>query len=192
MPAQHTTRPRLIYQMKVTLLGSRPAIWRRLQVDGNNTLAHLHLVLQAVMGWYNCHLHSFTIRGHEYGEPDPDGMLPLVNDRRARVMHALDQGMTFTYLYDFGDGWDHRIKVEKVFEAERAARYPVCLAGKRNCPPEDCGGIYGYADFLETLANPSHPEHENMLEWIGGSFDPERFSVEEVNRRLGGGRRARS
>jgi Plasmid pRiA4b ORF-3-like protein len=90
----------------------------------------------------------------------------------------------FTYTYDFGDNWDHAILVEKTLEAEPGVRYPRCVGGKRACPPEDCGGPWGYGDFLEAVGDPRHPEHEEMLEWAGGEFDPEAFDIETVNEEL--------
>jgi hypothetical protein len=175
----------VIYQIKVTLKGSKPPIWRRMQVAGETTLAQLHRILQRVMGWEGYHLYQFVVGGREYGDPsileEMEG-----EDARRVTLATLVRGEkdTFLYEYDFGDSWDHELLIEKVLPFEAGKRYPVCLTGKRACPPEDCGGIWGYAGFLDAIQDPQHPEHEEMLAWVGGEFDPEAFDVDEVNREL--------
>lgn len=177
----------LVYQLKVTLKESKPPIWRRIQVPGNITLLKLHRVLQAVMGWEDYHLHQFVVDGVFYGTRDPDFQvsgMETVNERGVRLYQiALDVGSRFIYEYDFGDSWYHQIVVEKLLppEAGASARYPTCIAGKRACPPEDVGGVWGYESFLEAIRDPAHPEHEELLGWAGGSFDPEEFDLEDVN-----------
>lgn len=179
-----------VYQLKVTLKGSKPPIWRRLQVPGNITLHRLHIMLQAAMGWSNYHLYRFQIAGKEYGEPDPDNELyelDFKNSRRTKLWKVVPAvKSSFTYEYDFGDGWKHQVVVEKIMAAEPGAQYPVCLAGKRACPPEDCGGIWGYERLLQVIGNPSHEEYEEMMEWLGGRFDPDEFDLDKVNRALRG------
>ena len=172
-----------IYQLKVTLRGSKPPIWRRLQVPGQTTLAELHLMIQAAMGWYNCHLHSFTIDDINYTMPDPDWEdLESEDETRVRLDRVVRRaGARFSYLYDFGDGWEHQVVVEEIQPPEPGATYPVCLAGKRRCPPEDVGGMGGYASYLKAIHNPKHKEHAEYLEWIGGQFDPEEFDLETIN-----------
>lgn len=173
-----------IYQLKVSLREIKPPIWRRVQVTGDITLAKLHHVLQIVMGWTNSHLHKFTIGATDYAEPDPDGLLNFRNDRRARLNDVVRSRQKFSYEYDFGDSWEHEIIVEKTLQPEPGAFYPVCLGGERACPPEDCGGVRGYGDFLEAIMNPAHEEHGAMRTWVGGSFDPEVFDLDAVNREL--------
>ena len=173
-----------IYQLKVTLSESDPAIWRCIQVPGNTKLPDLHLMLQAAMGWVNGHLHLFTIHHVNYIIPDPDfGMGEEDEDEASvRLDKVIPRANThFRYLYDFGDGWEHDIIVEEILPPEPDTQYPLCLAGARACPPEDCGGVWGYSDFLEAINDPAHEEHESVLEWIGGSFDPEEFDLEGVN-----------
>jgi hypothetical protein len=173
-----------IYQIKVTLNGSKPPIWRRIQVPGNYTLAQMHAVLQVVMGWTNSHLHAFTVGGISFGHPDPE--LDFEDERKVRLSQLVpEEKARFLYEYDFGDNWEHVLEVEKILPPEPGAQYPVCLAGKRAGPPEDCGGVWGYADFLEAIRDPEHPEHEEMREWVGGEFDPEAFDREAINRELG-------
>jgi hypothetical protein len=180
-----------VLQIKVTLLGSKPPIWRRVLVPSILTLAQLHDVIQDTMGWEDYHLHEFEIGGHRYGIPNPDMTFldgpPLMNDKKVRLYDVLGKaGAKALYTYDFGDGWEHRIVVEKVLQSEPRTAYPARTAGKGHCPPEDCGGMWGYYDFLEAIRDPAHERHEELLEWTGGSFDPDAFSVEQANKRLAG------
>ncbi|MGH9184303.1 MAG: plasmid pRiA4b ORF-3 family protein, partial [Acidimicrobiales bacterium] len=163
-----------VHQLKVVLRGAEPPIWRRLQVPAAMTLADLHRVVQVAMGWEDYHLHQFEIAGVTYGIDDRQGWGPAPKDeRRATLDRVARKGTTLTYEYDFGDSWDHDIKVEKVLDAEDGKSYPVCVAGERACPPEDSGGVWGYEVFLAALADPDHDEHDQFLEWVGGEFDPE-------------------
>jgi hypothetical protein len=171
-----------IYQLKVTLKGSKPPIWRRIQVAGDTRLDRLHLILQTVMGWENYHLHQFIVGGTWFGEPSPDDYYEVEDERRVTLARiARGEKFKFTYEYDFGDGWEHELLVEKILAPESGAAYPRCLTGKRACPPEDVGGVWGYADFLEAVRNPSHPEHKDMQRWAGGNFDPAAFDLAAVN-----------
>jgi len=177
-----------IYQLKVTLKGLKPPIWRRFQVAANIKLANLHYCLQAVMGWYDSHLHQFTINGETYGPPDTGfGFEPEwqdLDESRFRLNDLTVPGCKFKYIYDMGDNWVHEIKVEKELPVDPGVKYPVCIKGANACPPEDCGGPWGYPDFLAAIADPKHPDHEHMVEWIGGDFDPAAFDINAVNRRL--------
>jgi len=165
-----------LVRLKVTLRGIRPPVWRRLLVPGAITLRHLHVAIQAAMGWEECHLHVFDVGGRDYGDPD-DG--DDVADERGLTLDTLVKSgvARFAYTYDFGDGWQHAIVVEGRQPPDEGRTYPACIAGKRRCPPEDCGGPWGYRDLLAILADPSQPDHAEQLEWIGGAFDPEDFSV---------------
>ena len=177
-----------ILQFKITLNGVKPAIWRRVLVPGDFTLERFHSVIQAAMGWDDAHLHEFLILGLRYGVPDPDSWLggpECVNEKKVYIFDVFGAvGDKAEYTYDFGDTWEHSIKVEKVLAPEPDMNYPVCTAGKRNGPPEDCGGVYGYYNLIAVLQDPTHKDHEGLLEWVGGEFDPEAFSVEEINKRL--------
>ncbi|MGP1371186.1 MAG: plasmid pRiA4b ORF-3 family protein [Almyronema sp.] len=177
-----------IYQLKITLRDIRPPIWRRVQVRSDTTLAHLHWVIQISMGWTNSHLHSFSIQGVRYGTPLPElGLdeIGLRNEQSAQLSKViLGEKFKFFYLYDFGDAWEHEILVEKALAAAAEVDYPICIKAKRACPPEDCGGTFGYEAFLEAIQTPNHPEHEEMLEWVGGSFDPEAAELAEINAQL--------
>jgi len=165
-----------------------PPIWRRIQVAGDTRLGKLHHVLQVVMGWTNSHMHAFVIGDDTYGEPELDdtGDLEMENERNVRLDKIAHKGDTLVYEYDFGDSWEHELKIEKVIPPESGARYPVCLAGERACPPEDCGGPWGYEQMLQVLNDPDHEEHEEMREWVGEEFNPERFDLGEANRQLKG------
>lgn len=174
-----------IYQLKVTLRGSKPPIWRRIQVPADINLGKLHRILQVVMGWTDSHLHQFIVGHSYYGEPDPE-MGPEIRDEKRIKLSQIVTGekFKFTYEYDFGDSWEHEVLVEKILPPEPGGRYPICLKGARACPPEDVGGVWGYDSFLEAIGNPNHPEHEDMLEWVGDEFDPEAFDLDEVNETL--------
>ena len=177
-----------IYQLKVTIKDIRPPIWRRLQVPGEITLAHLHDILQTAFGWTDSHLHQFIIGGAHYGVPDPDDAVwgpPTIDERRERLKDLQGpRAKSFVYEYDFGDDWLHAIVVEKVLAPEEGVAYPRCVAGRRARPPEDCGGPWGYAELLEVIGEPEHPDHEQTREWFGEEFDPEDFSIEAVNASL--------
>jgi len=177
-----------VYQIKIVLLGTGPPIWRRVLVPAEFTLAQLHNVAQAAMGWENDHLHEFHIGGLRFGVRDPSDALmggpPCINEENARIANVLNKrGPKPKYIYDFGDSWEHALTVEKLLIPEPNIAYPLCTGGKRNCPPEDSGGIPGFYNKLEALADPNHEEYEDIREWMG-SFDPEAFSVEAVNQKF--------
>jgi hypothetical protein len=171
-----------VYQLKITLAQVRPPIWRRLEVQ-DCSLAQLHAIIQVAMGWGFSHLWAFEIDGEQYGE-DSAGMEDMMS-ARVKLSRLADEGVQkFGYTYDFGDSWDHIVRIEKVREADPKVKYPRCVAGKRACPPEDCGGVWGYGNFLEAISDPGHAEHDELLEWVGGEFDPEAFDPTEINKRL--------
>jgi hypothetical protein len=205
-----------IHELRITLNGSKPPIWRRVAVPSGITLGELHDVVQIVMGWTDSHLHQFVLRDKSL-KPSPQEMarrfqqdawdqpfLDRMGGRRVFVTKVTPWGdptemdgededavtlaevcpkvkSKLIYEYDFGDGWEHTIEVQKIIEPEDGVEYPVCLAGKRACPPEDCGGIWGYYEMLEALADPDHERHEELLEWLGGGFDPDALDLEEAN-----------
>lgn len=178
-----------VFQLKVTLLDTKPPIWRRVLVDGGSTLDHLHEVIQASFGWWNYHLHEFEVGRTRYGVPDPDEDWgePRRDERRTRLDAIAGERASFRYTYDFGDGWDHKITVEKVLPSDSTLTLPACIDGRRACPPEDCGGTWGYRELLEILANPTHPEHQERREWLDRPFDPEAFDPSEFEDNLRNG-----
>ena len=178
-----------IYQFKITLENVRPPIWRRVLVPGHFTLRQLHVVIQVAMdGWEGGHLHEFEIDEKHYAEMPPPGMdwgVPIVDEARVMLADVVQgEKTTFLYTYDFGDSWQHRILVEKILPLDVKITYPICLKGKRACPPEDCGGPWGYAELLEILADPTHPEYEERCEWLSEGFDAENFDIEGINSNL--------
>jgi DNA-binding MarR family transcriptional regulator len=192
-PRGHDGGQAQIYQIKVMLEDSKPPIWRRILVPGNVTLGRLHDILQVAMGWTDSHLHQFIIEGAYYGEPHPDYGFEMRSETRARLDQIVPgEGFKFRYEYDFGDSWLHMLVVEKILPPEPEQQYPICVKGKRACPPEDVGGIWGYESFLQAIHEADHPEHADYLDWIGGEFDPEVFDLEEINtvlRGMGRGKR---
>ncbi|MCG5440271.1 plasmid pRiA4b ORF-3 family protein [Micromonospora foliorum] len=173
--------PRQIFQLKMSLAGTRPPVWRRVLVPAGYTLDRLHRVVQHAMGWRDCHLHSFEIDAMQYGEPDPDGELALHDELDVRLDAVLGKGSRFSYTYDFGDWWEHDLVVEDALTADPDERYPVCLAGERACPPEGIGGPPGFQALLEALddqtgtVDPVGPRQAMLRDWAGPTFDPSRF-----------------
>lgn len=174
-----------IYQIKVTLKDSKPPIWRRILVRSDITLEKLHDVLQEVMGWWDYHLHQFIVGDMHFGVPHPDYMMDMHDEGEVRLNQVADEGSKFIYEYDFGDSWQHVLEVEKVLPPDPDRQVPVCLKGRRACPPEDVGGVWGYAMYLEAIQDPDHPEHDRYMEWRG-DFDPEAFDLDEINEALRG------
>jgi pRiA4b ORF-3-like protein len=180
-----------IYQFKITLLGTEPAIWRRFQVSSNLSLAQFHGVIQAVMGWSDYHLHEFRIGQYRFGITDPgDDSLQKSgwrDETTARLVDVFGESVREAeYLYDFGDHWLHKLAFEIALQPEPAVPYPICVDGDFHCPPEDCGGPGGFYDMLKIIRNPNHEEYQETMEWLGRPFSPEAFSVYEVNQRLAG------
>jgi Plasmid pRiA4b ORF-3-like protein len=172
---------RQIFQLRIGLLEVEPEVWRRIAVPGGYTLDRVHRTIQYAMGWQDYHLHSFEVDGGQFGVPDPDGELDLSDELDVRLDAVAGKDARFTYIYDFGDWWEHEVVVETVGLAEPDERYPLCLEGERACPPEDVGGPRGYAEFLRALRDPAHPEHDAMLDWIGRRFDPNFFDPERAS-----------
>jgi hypothetical protein len=182
--------PRRLYQFKITLLDTRPPIWRRIQVK-DGTLDNLHEHIQTAMGWTNSHLHHFRVGERLYGDPllmqenfEEMEYEDSTTTKLSDILPKSGRRFRFEYQYDFGDGWRHEVLFEGCVEAEPGKKYPLCLEGARACPPEDVGGVWGYADFMKAIQNPDHEDHEGMLEWAGGSFDPEAFDRAAATREM--------
>jgi len=178
-----------IYQVKISLRGSKPNIWRRLLIPSDLLLADLHKTIQTSMGWMNSHLHQF-IKGRTYyrarvEEDDFWDELDNVDYKKIKISGLFkNEKDKIIYEYDFGDGWQHDILLEKILVDDGKIKFPVCLKGKMNCPPEDCGGIWGFKNMLQILQEPKHEEYDSYLEWLGGDYDPEEFDIEFVNELL--------
>ena len=177
------------FRIRIDLARYRPKIWRRLLIRSDLPLYDFHLAIQIAMGWENSHLHQFIKDKTFYSErleddwtwddshnKDYEGM--IISDLLIKEKDKIE------YEYDFGDGWVHEIKLEKILPADEAMKSPVCTDGALASPPEDCGGIWGYAQMLEILKDPGHGQHEETLEWVGETFDPEFFDIEAVNKLL--------
>ena len=167
------------YRLRITLQGTEPAVWREVLLPGSLHLGLVHQAIQGVMGWEDAHLHEFEAGEERYGDGEDNRKETAV--RLAEVVR--EPGDCVLYSYDFGDDWVHTLVVQEVLPPSPDAR---CLDGAGACPPEDCGGPWGYEELLAALADPTHPEHEERLEWLGGPFDPHAFDVEQADRALRG------
>ncbi|MCB2181623.1 MAG: plasmid pRiA4b ORF-3 family protein [Desulfobulbaceae bacterium] len=176
---------RHIYQLKVSLVGMKPPIWRIFLIADSVTLRELHEAIQIVMGWTNTHLYEFVAGRKRYGDLDPDydefntGLIDAGSTKFSAVMRK--EKSKIKYEYDFGDGWMHDLVLEKKLKFETDQQLPYCLTGRRGCPPEDVGGVWGYQEFLAIYQDEQHPEHNEMVEWAGDYFHPENLDLEEIN-----------
>lgn len=174
--------PHTVHRLKITLRDVRPPIWRRLLVPSATSLGELHEHIQTAMGWFDYHLHAFQVDSMTYGIDDGESLgEPPQDEAAVALADVAPAGVSFTYTYDFGDNWEHVIEVESIDPVEPGAQYPRCIAGRRASPPEDCGGFPGYLELIEALADPAHPRHVELREWVGGEFDPERFDLDQIN-----------
>lgn len=185
--SQHTPAHNVIVQIKIKLLGvSKPPVWRQLQLRADTRLDELHEILQAALGWENYHMHVFTFADEEFGVRDPE--LGHADERKVTLGELTDIGARFRYTYDFGDDWEHEILVEDLLDPDPETHYPTLVASKGACPPEDCGGTWGYANLKAILADPSHDEHQDMLEWLGltdaSEFDPTTVPTTDIDHEL--------
>ena len=177
-----------IYQIQIALQGFKPKIWRRVLIPSDLMLGDVHKIIQTAMGWENGHLHQF-IKDKKFYTFTPDGedewsMKGSTDYKKKRIRLSdllVAEKDNMVYEYDFGDGWHHDIILEKILPVDPTIKYPVCTAGKMNCPPEDSGGVWGYAEMLEIVKNPKHEQYEDYNEWLGEDFDPEFFDMDEVN-----------
>jgi hypothetical protein len=179
----------LQYQLRIELNEIQPLIWRRLLVPESVTLPKLSVILQQVMGWQGGHLHEYIVGRLHYGIPDNDwpSAEPFTDECRVRLNTLVESGARrFTFLYDFGDSWEHTVKIEDLIMPSTEGTRVRCIGGENACPPEDVGGPHSYFGFLAAIKDPAHEEHNNLLQWIGGSFDPVAFNIADVNARLAG------
>jgi hypothetical protein len=178
----------VIVQIKVKLLGvSKPPVWRRLQLRADTRLDHLHEMIVAAFGWQDYHMHVFASGPDEFGVPDPE--LGFADERRVSLGELIGGvGDQLRYTYDFGDDWQHEIVVEDLLDADPEIHYPILVAAKGACPPEDCGGPWGYAELKEIVADASHEQHQQMLDWLGlensSAFDPDAVTTDQIEQEL--------
>jgi len=185
-PAESRSHAELTtYRLKITLRGSKPPIWRRILVPSSTMLPELHRIFQVAMGWTDSHLHAFRVGDIQYGTADREFGSGMRGERGVRLLDIAPAPRSrFVYWYDFGDDWTHDVLVEEVTPVDQTVKLPTCVGGKRACPPEDVGGIYGYVDFLGAYQDARHGEHEQMREWAGPEFDPESFDSTETAHEL--------
>jgi hypothetical protein len=179
-PKPKPTTPTVL-QLRIDLEEVDPAIWRRLLVPSGIRLAKLHDIFQVAMGWTDSHLHAFTIGDRRYGMHIDDFLDNELDEKKFTVLKALGDERRFRYEYDFGDDWQHHVLVEDIIKVPAELPFAVCLDGQRSCPPEDCGGPYGYANLLNAIEDPGHEEHDEYIEWVGDDFDPEEFNLATTN-----------
>jgi len=181
-----------IITFRVDLIGTKPPIWRKIEVDDSMTFEELHLVIQDAMGWFNAHLYGFYFGRHMSIECNLEGVRNCGSNfdqsylaSKVKLSNFIKKiGYKFVYVYDFGDDWDMLLTVKAIVPKKRGQRRAFFVSGKKNAPPEDCGGVWGYYNLLEILKNKEHSDYEMWAEWIGGDFDPEYFNHEEINKRL--------
>ena len=177
---------RNIYQIQISLKEFKPKIWRRILVQSDLLLSDFHKIIQTSMGWTNSHLHHFiknrTFYTLKMKDDDLWDEMDNLDYKEMKISDLLKKEKErIIYEYDFGDGWEHDILLEKILPFDEKLKYPICISGKMNCPPEDCGGVWGYSNMLEILKQPEHEEYDSYIEWLGGEFDPEYFDQDEVN-----------
>ena len=184
-----TKKSNKLYQIKISLIGAKPPIWRRLLIDPDTTFQDLHRIIQLAMGWQVSHLHLFQAQdGRLLGDlaEDEDSMLNVEDESAVAVSSLLArEGQALMYEYDFGDSWEHDVKLEKILPGDQEEPLPRCVKAVRQCPPEDVGGLPGFYDFLEAMEDAAHPEHDAMLQWRGGEwFDPDYVNLNQINEDL--------
>lgn len=177
-----------IVTVTVALDDIEPRVWRSLEVPADYHLGEVHRTLNAAMGWLDYHLHDFDVEGRRYGVPDTDWSIEgdsTIPEETVRLGELVAAGVReFTYTYDFGDDWRHTVTLDGIAPAEDGVFYPHCTAGEHAAVPEDCGGLPGFEEFIEVMADPKHPEHAEMVRWCGGEYDVDDFNVAEINRVL--------
>ncbi len=177
-----------IYQIKISLKRSEPKIWRKILIPSDLLLEDFHKIIQTTMGWENSHLHQFIKNNFFYLAPhDDDDMwdeMDSLDYKKEKIKVSkllIAEKDKITYEYDFGDGWEHEITLDKILPFDNKIKYPICIGGKMKCPPENCGGVWGYSHLLYVLKQPKHPEYKDFKEWYGKDFDPEYFDKKEIN-----------
>jgi len=174
-----------LIEMRISLDGIEPEIWRKFIVDSSIFLDDFHDIIQVVMGWENSHLYAFYINGVEFMPADDDFEKEAEDTKGVKLSKLnLEKKSKIRYIYDFGDSWEHTIKIIKIYKPEEELMTPICIDGARNCPPEDCGSIPGYEDILTALEKPTTKAAKELIEWLGDDYDPEEFDINAINKRL--------
>ena len=191
LPLHKCTSMKEIIRLKISLNESNPLIWRQILLHKDTTFFELHHIIQITMGWENYHMCEFNIEGYRIGDifeeekTGGNGNDSVLDSRIVKLCDVLTfKDEVFQYEYDFGDGWEHTIKVEDFLDIDNKHGYPVCIAGLMACPPEDCGGIQGFYRYLEILKDKKHPEYKELKRWMPRGYDPARFDKEKVNKQL--------
>lgn len=178
-------KSKYLYQFKISLDYTKPAIWRRFTVEPETKLNNFHKILQTIMGWSNNHMHLFRIDDKFYSAPCDDDFMETIDYSNIRLNALIkNEKQEFYYDYDFGDNWRHTVILEKIIPKNGFPTYPLCIKGKRNVPPEDCGGAPGYENILEIIKNPGNSEYEEIIDWLGDIYDPEEFEIDIINELL--------
>jgi hypothetical protein len=177
--------PNEIIQMKISLDDIKPEIWRRFIINSSCSLDKFHIILQTIMGWQNCHLYGFIVNGEEYMPSDDDDEFfesDALNTKGMTIKKLkLNEKDKIKYIYDYGDNWEHTIKIEKIINTDDKIQTPLCVDGERNCPPEDCGSYPGYDDIVNAMKKPKSKEAKEFIEWLGEPYDSEKFDIERIN-----------
>lgn len=179
-----------ILQLRINLESTNPEIYRQVQVLESTSFFELHHIIQIAMGWTTSHMHEFIVNGYHIGTPgegykNSKFETEILNDMELTLkLVGISAGDEFEYEYDFGDGWKHKITVEKVLEKDSATVYPLCIDGQLSCPSEDCGGIHGFYNMLAIIKNKTHPEYKETVQWLGKTYDPNKFEITTVNKKL--------
>jgi Plasmid pRiA4b ORF-3-like protein len=185
--AKRASKTSEVYQLRIDLRGPKnPKVWRRIVVPANIKLPLLHVVLLRAMGWGGGHMHEFIFAQSNYTRVEPGLDLPMdaQDESRVSLRKALEGSSAFTWVYDYGDNWQHRVKVERAGDMGVPLEHPMCITGQGACPPDDVGGVPGFGNFVQAMADPAHPEHDELTAWYGGPFDAAAFTAADVQDRL--------
>ena len=186
LPATTRSKSTKSFQLRVELKGVKPAVWRRIAVPSTIKLSRLHFILLAVMGWQGGHLHEFNFANATYGAADEELDSGVEDESLVSLIKALAGSTSFTWIYDYGDFWAHKVKLERIVDVGVPLETAMCITGANACPPEDVGGAAGYEEFLQAIRDPHHLDHRRMLDHCGGKFDPRAFDPMEAQKRIDG------
>ena len=173
-----------VYEIRISLRGTEPLVWRKVLIHEFVDLSDLHMLIQMVMGWENRHLYSFTINEQKFTDEDSALEINQNETEGVSLNEVLGDSKEFSYTYDFGDGWQHHLEITEVLDHDPRMQYPACIGGENACPPEDCGGPPGFDNFKTVIAGKDSPEKNDLLAWVGGYYNPSTFDPNFVNKRL--------